>query len=906
MKRGSSLLFVLLCVTLVGVPWPSPGAEVSAGVNGGRRVDLDVLFVGAHPDDEAFNLSTFGRWDEYSGVKTGVVTITRGEGGGNAVGPEEGPPLGLLRETEERRAVRRAGINDIFYLDTVDFYYTVSAALTEDVWGHDETLEKIVRLVRATRPEVIVTMDPAPTPGNHGHHQYAARLATEAFYAAADPGVFPEQLTREGLSAWRSASIFRQGANTDGTPTGPGCDVTALEPTDNIFAVWDGRWSARHDMRWSQVEVEAQREYASQGWSVFGDAPSEPADIPCDLYTLIDSRVPLAEHTDRPTAMLEGAVATHEAGLPPRTELYLTSEDFYVVGGETFEVSAHVRSGDDGLGSSSVSLSLPPGWQVEGSGDLGMVEPLKTTDVTFMVTPPADASPSVRTSVGATLTTEVGSGTTNRAVEVVPPVRGTLEPLPQVADFRRWVRRVGVEQLDSLLVDRLSIGRGAGAPAGVDLTNYSREAQSGLVRFKTGAGFSMAPTERRFTALAPGATERVVVRAANTDPGLPVSNMGGDEGDYPFDIVTQAGGITDRKLAAFNLVPVTRVAEATAAPTLDGVVSAGEYHGSSLNLSRLWEGEPPDSRADASGRARVVWADGALYLGVEVADDKLGTVLSQSDAKRHWRTDSVEIAIDPRGDSENTSSTFKVGIFPTTRASKEGNPPAAYRDADAHQGPIEQTAPGMKIASKVSSPYDGYAIETRIPFSELPAAMHPRRNGLDIFIYDSDTQDKVGQTRLGWSTWEGVQGDPYRWGHAYLEGYRAPDRSRDKPIIPEVATRSVRSPRSILQSARNGVPLAAAPAVTPGTSLRVTSGPRLEVNALSVTLKASDRGRAHLFAWDGRRSRAEAVVALDPKTPIEVSWTLAERDRAALEEGGRVLVGWRSFGRTQSLAPRIR
>src|ERR1044072_9856382 len=60
-------------------------------------VDLDALFVGAHPDDEAFSLSTLGQWNEDHRVRTGVVTVTRGEGGGNAVGPEEGPGRGLLR-----------------------------------------------------------------------------------------------------------------------------------------------------------------------------------------------------------------------------------------------------------------------------------------------------------------------------------------------------------------------------------------------------------------------------------------------------------------------------------------------------------------------------------------------------------------------------------------------------------------------------------------------------------------------------------------------------------------------------------------------------------------------------------------------------------------------------------------
>ena len=79
------------------------GAAPAAGAP--RPVDLDVLFVGAHPDDEAFGLAVYGAWGEELGVRTGVVTITRGEGGGNAAGPEEGPPLGLLREAEERRAV---------------------------------------------------------------------------------------------------------------------------------------------------------------------------------------------------------------------------------------------------------------------------------------------------------------------------------------------------------------------------------------------------------------------------------------------------------------------------------------------------------------------------------------------------------------------------------------------------------------------------------------------------------------------------------------------------------------------------------------------------------------------------------------------------------------------------------
>src|SRR5690606_22851786 len=174
------------------------------------QVDLDVLFIGAHPDDESGRLSTYGQRNENDGLQVGVITITRGEGGGNAVGTEEGPALGIIREREERAAVGKAGIEHIYNLDKVDFYYTVSAPLTEETWGYDDTLERVVRVVRETKPEIIVTMNPAPTPGNHGHHQMAARFAVAAYDVAGDPTVFPEQIENEGLPAWAPAKIDRK------------------------------------------------------------------------------------------------------------------------------------------------------------------------------------------------------------------------------------------------------------------------------------------------------------------------------------------------------------------------------------------------------------------------------------------------------------------------------------------------------------------------------------------------------------------------------------------------------------------------------------------------------------------------------------------------------------------------
>jgi LmbE family N-acetylglucosaminyl deacetylase len=97
-------LLVLTACGLLGILGLA-GTALAAPGPPAKPLKLNVLFIGAHPDDEAFTIPAFGQWAEDHGLTTGVVTITRGEGGGNAVGPEEGPALGILREGEERRAV---------------------------------------------------------------------------------------------------------------------------------------------------------------------------------------------------------------------------------------------------------------------------------------------------------------------------------------------------------------------------------------------------------------------------------------------------------------------------------------------------------------------------------------------------------------------------------------------------------------------------------------------------------------------------------------------------------------------------------------------------------------------------------------------------------------------------------
>ena len=131
--------------------------------------------------------------------------VTRGEGGGNAVGTELGPALGLRRENEDRVAHFRSGTVDIFNLDRVDFFYNTSAPLTQFFWGEDETLRRITRIIRMTQPEIYIGFTPSLAAG-HGNHQQAGRYIWEGVKAAADPTMFPEQLRGRGRARARGRS----------------------------------------------------------------------------------------------------------------------------------------------------------------------------------------------------------------------------------------------------------------------------------------------------------------------------------------------------------------------------------------------------------------------------------------------------------------------------------------------------------------------------------------------------------------------------------------------------------------------------------------------------------------------------------------------------------------------------
>ena len=117
----------------------------------------------------------------------------------------------MLREIELQQCLDTLGVKHCFFLDQLDWAYTESAAMTLEKWDREATLEHLVRIIRNLRPEIILTMNPFPRPGQHGHHQAAGMLAVEAYAAAGDSRQFPTQLTREGLSTWQTRKLYFRG-----------------------------------------------------------------------------------------------------------------------------------------------------------------------------------------------------------------------------------------------------------------------------------------------------------------------------------------------------------------------------------------------------------------------------------------------------------------------------------------------------------------------------------------------------------------------------------------------------------------------------------------------------------------------------------------------------------------------
>jgi LmbE family N-acetylglucosaminyl deacetylase len=162
-----------------------------------------VLYVAAHPDDE--NTQLIAYLSNEALLNTAYLSVTRGDGGQNLIGPEIREMLGVIR-TQELLQARRIDGGQQFFTRANDFGYSKSPEEALKIWDKEKVLADVVWVIRKFQPEVIITRFPPDGRGRHGHHTASAILAEEAFDAAADPNRFPEQLLY--VKPWQTRSLL--------------------------------------------------------------------------------------------------------------------------------------------------------------------------------------------------------------------------------------------------------------------------------------------------------------------------------------------------------------------------------------------------------------------------------------------------------------------------------------------------------------------------------------------------------------------------------------------------------------------------------------------------------------------------------------------------------------------------
>lgn len=206
---GNGLMFRALLITLLSTaaalsarPTPLRGAAELQELLDRLNTVGSLLMLGAHPDDE--NTAVIAYFARSRHIRTGYFSATRGEGGQNLIGAEQGPLLGMIR-TQELLEARRIDGGEQFFAGAIDFGFSKTPEETLAKWGRQRLLRDMVRVIRRFRPDVIVSrFPPKPGSGGHGHHTAVGWTGPEAYKAAADPKMFPEL----GLAPWKARRYY--------------------------------------------------------------------------------------------------------------------------------------------------------------------------------------------------------------------------------------------------------------------------------------------------------------------------------------------------------------------------------------------------------------------------------------------------------------------------------------------------------------------------------------------------------------------------------------------------------------------------------------------------------------------------------------------------------------------------
>jgi LmbE family N-acetylglucosaminyl deacetylase len=236
------------------------------------RSTVTVLHTTAHPDDEDGALLAW--LSRKAGARTGLLTLNRGEGGANLIGPELYDALGILRTEELLAAGRYYGVDQMFTRVT-DFGFSKRLDETLEHWGKEIVLGDVVHAIRLYRPDIIVSRFHGKYRDGHGNHQAAGLLSIEAFKAAADPNLFPEHF-KEGLRPWQAKKLYlsvREDEVSKSTPVPRDRPVIIRRREDSVSKIDTGEYDPLIGRSYREIARDGLSHQRSQG---AGQALAQP------------------------------------------------------------------------------------------------------------------------------------------------------------------------------------------------------------------------------------------------------------------------------------------------------------------------------------------------------------------------------------------------------------------------------------------------------------------------------------------------------------------------------------------------------------------------------------------------------------------------------------------------------
>ena len=252
-QSSKKLLFLLLAFLVLQIA--NSNAQKSSAEIFSKLKKLDVvgsvLYIAAHPDDENNSFLPFLTNDRM--YRTAYLSLTRGDGGQNLLGKEQGIELGLIR-TKELLAARQQDGAEQYFSRAYEFGFSKSAEEALAIWDHQQVLSDAVWVIRKFQPDIIIARFPPDARAGHGHHAASAIIAKEAFIAAADPKQFPEQF-KYGVTVWQAKRILWNTFNFGGANT----------TNDQQLKIEVGGYNALIGKNYGEIGGEARSMHKSQG-----------------------------------------------------------------------------------------------------------------------------------------------------------------------------------------------------------------------------------------------------------------------------------------------------------------------------------------------------------------------------------------------------------------------------------------------------------------------------------------------------------------------------------------------------------------------------------------------------------------------------------------------------------------